>query len=365
MVARRSTRTVMRLVAALAPAMLLAAVLAGCAPNEFPQSTFNPRSEFAGMIQSLNVQLIFWAVLIFLVVQTLLIIAIVRFRARPDSPEPKPVHGNTALEIAWTIAPAIILAFVAVPTVLTIFKTQAKPARTDLVVKVVGHQWWWEFQYPDLGIVTANEMHVPVGSTVAVDIATADVIHSFWFPAIGGKRDAIPGRPNRIWFTPDTVGVFPGQCAEFCGLSHANMRMKLMVDSPAAFAAWVELQKRPPAGGGAAPESTAAVGAAMAFAEAAPLPAGSPAARGKEIFSQSACIGCHTIRGFSAGVLGPDLTHFASRTTFAGSLFESTPDQVARWLTDPTGRKPGALMPNLGLTPEQVNALVAYLMSLE
>lgn len=347
------TRGLMALAAA-------ALTLSGCTLQEFPQSTFEPRSDFAGWVLGLNMQLIFWVVIIFVFVQGLLIVAIVKFRARPGQPDPAPVHGNTLFEIAWTIAPAIILAIVAVPTVLTIFKTQNAPAHADMHVKVVGHQWWWEFQYPSLGIVTANELHVPKGKTVVMDIESVDVIHSFWFPAMGGKRDAVPNHPNHMWFTPDSTGEYPGQCAEFCGTSHANMRMKVFVDTPEAFAAWVANQKLPPVDPGAAhPDSVNAV------AVSTPPVTGSLAAQGKEVFSQSACIGCHTITGVAEGVIGPNLNHFASRTTFAGSMFESNSGNLGKWLADPPARKPGSLMPNLGLTPEQITALIAYLQSLK
>jgi len=325
---------------------LLALLFAGCTRQEYPQSSLHPTADYSGWIQNLNVQLTVWAVVIFVIVQGLLIVAVVKFRARPDSPEPKHVHGNTTLEIAWTIAPAIILALVAVPTVLTIWKTQTRPPGDLLTVKVVGHQWWWEFQYPDLGITTASEMHVPLGKTVWVDIESADVIHSFWFPAVAGKRDAVPGHTNHIWFTPDSLGTFPGQCAEFCGLSHANMRMKLMVDSPEDFARWTEDQKHAPI----EPDSTTLAG------------------QGKRIYATAACIGCHTIDGISAGIIGPSLNHVGSRTTIAGGLFPNTPDEMAKWIADAPGRKPGAIMfplASLGITQDQIPAIVAYLQSLK
>ena len=353
LMARNSRPALVRLFAALA--VLLLVSLTGCTLHDFPQTTFQPRSDFATRIMSLNTQLIFWVVIIFVIVQAMLIVAIVKFRARPDSPEPRPVHGHTGLEIAWTIAPAIILAIVAVPTVLTIFKTQGAPPHQDLVVKVTGHQWWWEFDYPDLGIVTADEMHVPVGKTVMVNIEAADVIHSFWIPAMGGKRDAVPNHPNHMWFTADSVGEYAGQCGEFCGMSHANMRMKLMVETPEVFDAWVAAQKQPPFDPGTAPAESAAVAATPA----------SLAARGKAIFSESACIGCHTISGISAGIIGPNLNHVASRSTIAGAIFENNAENLGKWLADPPGRKPGVLMPNLGLAPDQITALVAYLQSLK
>src|SRR5262249_36631935 len=153
---------------------------------------------------------------------------------------------HTGLEVAWTIAPAVLLGFIAIPTVLTIFHTQANPPKGALEVKVVGHQWWWEFQYPKLGVVPANELHVPGHQAVLPRLETADVIHSFWFPAMGGKRDVVPAHTNQMWFTADTTGTFMGQCAELCGMSHANMRMRLVVETPEAFAAWIQSQKAPP-----------------------------------------------------------------------------------------------------------------------
>lgn len=339
--AQRPRRLLLRLAAlciALAPL-----VLAGCTLQQYPQSSLNPQSDYASAIQSLLEKLVFWVVVIFVVVEGLLVYAVIRFRARPGAPDPKPVHGNTALEIGWTIAPALILAFVAVPTVLTIFKTQGAPPPGALQVRVIGHQWWWEFQYPELGIVTGSELHVPLHRPVAVNIETADVIHSFWFPAIAGKRDAVPGHVNHIWFTPDSAGTFPGQCAELCGVSHANMRMKLFVEPPEAFEAWVAQQKRPPA----EPDSSTLAG------------------QGRTLYAQSACIGCHTIDGISAGIIGPNLTHVGSRTSLAGSMFPNDGEHLAKWIARPDQQKPGTLMLNLGLPPEQVNALVAYLQSLK
>ncbi len=358
-----------RRAAARALAMVLAAaplLIAGCNQRDYPQSVFAPHSEFAGWLSNLNLVLVAWVVVIFLLVQGLLLVAVIKFRARPGAPDPKPVHGHTLLEIAWTIAPAVILAIVAVPTVLLIFRTQGKAPREDVVVNVIGHQWWWEYQYPQLGIVTAGELHLPVGRTVVVDITSADVIHSFWLPGMGGKRDAVPTHHNRIWFTPDSVGMYLGQCAEFCGMSHGNMRTKLFVDSDVQFDAWVAAQKAPPA----VPESTAAAPAASTgggavAAAATPAGGGSLAAKGRQIYSTSACIGCHTLQGISFGVVGPNLTHFATRTSFAGAMYERTDENLARWLENPPARKPGSLMPNLGLTPEQVTALVAYLQSLK
>ena len=332
---------VLRLIAGLLIAGALA--LCGCALKDYPQSTLHPHSDYAESIQRLLETLVFWVVVIFVLVEGVLIWTVVRFRSRPGAPEPKPVHGNTTLEVAWTIAPALILAFVAVPTVLTIFKTQGRPPDGAMPVRVVGHQWWWEFQYPEYNITTASELHVPVGRPVAISLETADVIHSFWFPAVGGKRDVVPSRVNHMWFTADSLGEFPGQCAELCGISHANMRAKLIVSKPEDFQAWVAAQQSPPV----EPDSTSLAG------------------KGKQVFLEVGCVACHTIQGISPGIIGPNLTHFGSRGSIAGATYLNNDDNLGKWLANPQARKPGATMLNLGLNPDQIAALVAYLQSLK
>jgi len=332
---------VLRLIAGLLIAGALA--LCGCALKDYPQSTLHPHSDYAESIQRLLETLVFWVVVIFVLVEGVLIWTVVRFRSRPGAPEPKPVHGNTTLEVAWTIAPALILAFVAVPTVLTIFKTQGRPPDGAMPVRVVGHQWWWEFQYPEYNITTASELHVPVGRPVAVSLETADVIHSFWFPAVGGKRDVVPSRVNHMWFTAGSLGEFPGQCAELCGISHANMRAKLIVSKPEDFQAWVAAQQSPPV----EPDSTSLAG------------------KGKQVFLEVGCVACHTIQGISPGIIGPNLTHFGSRGSIAGATYLNNDDNLGKWLANPQARKPGATMLNLGLNPDQIAALVAYLQSLK
>jgi cytochrome c oxidase subunit 2 len=326
--------------------LIALAALSGCTQEQYPQSAVHPRSDYARWIQSLLETQVIWVVIIFVLVQALLIYAAVRYRSRPNAPEPKHVHGHTLLEIAWTIAPAIVLALIAVPTVLTIYKTQGTPPPGALTVRAIGHQWWWEFQYPELGVVTASEMYVPLGRPISVKIETVDVLHSFWFPAAGGKRDAVPGQVNRIWFTPEVEGTYPGQCMELCGISHANMRMKLMVVSPARFDEWVAEQKSPPV----EPDSTSLAG------------------EGKRIFRQSLCITCHTVQGVAAGVIGPNLTHVGSRTSLAGSIFPNTPEHMGRWIENSPAQKPGSVMPaaaTQGLAADQIPALVAYLQSLK
>ncbi|OLC46283.1 MAG: cytochrome c oxidase subunit II [Gemmatimonadetes bacterium 13_1_40CM_4_69_5] len=193
---------------------------------------------------------------VFVLVESLLLFILLRYRQRAGAATPKATHGHTALEIAWTLAPALILVFIAVPTMRTIFATQQPPAFDALKIEVIGHQWWWEYRYPSAGIVTANELHVPVGRPVVLEISTADVIHSFWAPSLGGKRDLIPGHVNRITFTAESVGTFTGQCAEFCGESHANMRLRVSVESDSAFRGWLAGQGglgRPAAKGSVVP----------------------------------------------------------------------------------------------------------------
>jgi cytochrome c oxidase subunit II len=321
-----------------------ALAVAGCG-GPFPQSTLQPRSDYGHAIDHLFTEIFWWAVLVFVLVETVLLVALVRFRHRKGRPAPKPMQGQTALEIGWTLAPAVILVLVAVPTMRTILATAGDAPPDALKVEVIGHQWWWEYKYPNPGIVTANEMHVPLGKPVQLSITSADVIHSFWAPRLGGKRDAIPGHVARIAFRADSVGDYFGQCAEFCGASHANMGLRVLVDSDAAFERWVNTEQRGPA---------------------APAQA-SPAEGGKAVYSRSACLACHTIKGVSPGVLGPDLTHFGSRTTIAAGMFPNDSTHLARWIADAVTLKPGSLMPRMQppLSDAEIAELVAYLQSLK
>ena len=321
--------------------LLALLMLAGCG-GPFPQSSLEPRSDFAMRIDALFNGIVALAVVVFVVVHVVLLVTLIRFRRREGGPAPRRIYGHTGLEVAWTMAPAFILVLIAVPTIRTIFSTASRPAGDAIVVEAIGKQWWWEFRYPDLGIVTANELHIPVNRTIEVAISSTDVIHSFWVPRLGGKRDAIQGRTTRIFFRPDSVGEYLGQCAEFCGASHANMRFRVYVEEPDAFDRWVAQQQGP----AVEPDS------------------GSLAAEGKAIYSTSACIGCHVITGVSMGPIGPNLTHFGSRRTLGSATFDNTPEQLAAWLRDPPAMKPAALMPPLALTEAQITALVAYLHSL-
>jgi cytochrome c oxidase subunit 2 len=302
----------------------------------------------SGAIDGLYRQIVWWAVLVFVVVQAVLVVALIRFRRRPGQPEPRQVYGNTFAEVSWTLAPAVILVFIAVPTIQTIFRVSGRAAEGALQVEVIGHQWWWEYRYPELGIVAANELHVPQGREVALAITSADVIHSFWAPKLAGKRDAQPGHITRLAFTPDSVGTFLGQCAEFCGESHANMRLRVIVEPPADFEAWAARQ---------------AEGAPVDTADAL-VAAGAAAFRRIRDPGNHSCIACHTIAGVSGGAAGPNLTHVGSRQTIAGGILPNDSASLARWLRNPLREKPGSLMPVIAMSDEEVAALVAYLRSL-
>src|SRR6267142_1650483 len=324
-------------------ALLLLFLTACSGGGQFPQSVFVPRSDFSSELAGLFTNVFWWAVGVFVIVESLLLIAIARYRARPGAAEPKPMHGHTALEIGWTLAPALILVFIAVPTMRTIFATAGQAPEGALRVEVIGHQWWWEYRYPTLNISAYNELHLPVATPIQVEMTSADVNHSFWVPRLGGKRDLIQGRTSRIAFKPDSTGEYWGQCAEFCGASHANMRLRVIVQSDSAFQRWVDEQRAAPA-----------------------TPAkGSPAEAGLQVFRRSAFIGCHTIAGVAQGKVGPDLTHVGGRATVAGALFPNTTETLHRWITNAPSLKPGALMPPQNVSPQDLDALIAYLQSLK
>jgi cytochrome c oxidase subunit 2 len=326
-------------------ALLLAAVAVGVSAcsGEFPQSTLHPTADFSQQIDTLYRTIFWWALGVFVLVEAALLFVIIRYRERPGSPAPRHIHGSTLLEVAWTLAPAVVLVFIAVPTIRTIFRTDGTAPEGALAVEVVGHQWWWEFHYPELGITTANEMHVPQGRPVALSMTSKDVIHSFWVPKLGGKRDVMPGRTTRIAFTPDSIGEVYGQCAEFCGDSHANMRFRVVVDAPDEFERWSTGQL-------AGPASVDSLSG--------------PAQAGAQVFMTKGCLACHTIEGRSAGVLGPNLTHLASRSTIASGILPNDAEGLTRWLRDPPAEKPGSLMPKIPFTDDELAALVAYLRTL-
>lgn len=417
----RSRRGATAIVAAVA---LLA--LAACSGGDYPNSTFLPTTDNNRDVTALWNRMMFWGTVVFVVVEAILIFTIIKYRRRPGGPEPRHVHGNTIMEITWTLAPALILVFIAVPTVRTIFKTQAKAPAEALQVEVIGHQWWWEFRYPEYGVTTANELYLPHGRPVNFALRTADVLHSFWIPALAGKRDLISNKTNYLWFTPDSTGeaAFNGSCNEYCGASHANMKFRVFTVAPADFETWATHQAAnavyPPPAPAAdtatvrqvsnpAPAAQAAPAPAPAAATTpwqfpaekipphvvpkTPIPAGLSIAdaviaagdpqRGLTTYSRSACIGCHKIRGnpSSLGIIGPDLTHIGSRYTIGGGLFPNDAKHLAHWIKNARAMKPGSLMQTLGkgerdpimgitveaggLTDEQIADITAYLLSLK
>lgn len=330
----------------------LTLLLAACVPNA-PQDALEPVGEAARKADDLFQPVFLIAVGVFVLVEGALVYAIVRFRQRSDQDAPVQVHGNTKIEVIWTLIPAAILAGIAIPTVKGIFEFARPPTGDAIQVKVSAQQWWWEYSYEGFNVVTANELHIPTGRPVLLTLTAPpnDVIHSYWVPKLSGKQDVIPGQESQITLKTDRPGTYLGQCAEYCGTSHVNMRLRVIAQDPADFDAWVKAQQAKP-----------------------PEPSGGLAARGKELFEKGrsdgkfpggqACSGCHVIDPTLGGNYGPNLAHFASRGTFAGSVYDNTEENLTRWLRDPQEAKAGARMPDLKLTNEEIRALVAYLMTL-
>ena len=421
-------------------------VVFGCTPSH-PQSTFDVAGPVAEKQLTLFYMILLAAVVVFIPVVGVLVYAVIRFRRKPGQTEmPAQTHGNTPLEIAWTIAPAVVLVAITVPTIIFIFQIADRPKaevlevtfladpgeanlrsvldelghakatihsqgenqftirnlsldareqaefpktlaeklvpiesfdlpNSPLEVNVTGHQWWWEFEYPSLGVLTANELHVPVDRPVLLNLRSDDVIHSFWIPKLAGKVDMIPGNVNPMWFTArsrdlDSLpATFFGQCAEFCGVAHAHMRLRVIVDSVEGFDAWVanylEIAARPP-------------------------PTSVSAAKGANLFASRGCLLCHKVDGpasrevrqslreaFERGELrfpAPNLTNLGTRTTLAAGMMELNRSNLKRWLRDPDEVKPGNRMgrlanvyvdPDAKLTEEEIRALASYLLSLK
>lgn len=317
-----------------------------CMVTFITPNMFAPASIEAGQISALFNFILVLAAIIFVLVEAMLFFAVLRHRNRPPEAAMQ-FHGNTKLELAWTAAPAVILAVLLGFTFQTMAQVKAVTSENVLHVKAIGHQWWWEFRYDGLNIITANELVVPVNTVIEVAVESTDVEHGFWVPELFGKVDAVPGYTNRVRFTPTTIrdDYYGGQCTQFCGIQHAQMRLAVVVRSAAEFQAWASNQQQPPA----PPE--ALTGDAKA---------------GQEFFATQACIGCHTINGSAAaGLTGPNLTHLMSRGFLAGAVLPNSPENLRAWIKDPQAVKVGNTMPNLGLTDEQVNLLVAYLTTLK
>ena len=285
---------------------------------------------------------------IFILVAGLLLFVVIRFRARGNdvASEPPQVYGSNQVELAWTVIPVLIVVVLFLATARVIFAIQDAPKpQSALDVTVIGHQFWWEFRYPKLGIVTANELHIPVSSPVHpiptyLKLLSADVDHSFWVPELAGKTDLIPNRVNQLWIDPLQTGLYLGQCAQFCGIEHAKMLIRVYVDTPDDFAAWARNQRQ---SGNQDPRAEA----------------------GRHAFETLSCMNCHTIAGTAAtGRFGPDLTHLMSRSTIASGIVVNNAKNLRDWIKDPDQLKTGCLMPAMQLSDEQLDELVAYLSTL-
>jgi cytochrome c oxidase subunit 2 len=325
----------------LAAGLLLLLIATGCAGSP---STFAPASTNAGLIKNLTIILFSIAATVFVVVEGVLIYTTIHYRGKDRKDFPRQVEGNQRFEIAWTIVPAVILLAVFLVSLRTLrtLGYQPDPPANVINVRVVGHQWWWEFDYPDLNITTANELYVPVNTIVNIDVESVDVIHSFWAPQLGPKIDAIPGHTNKTWFEATQTGEYHGQCSEYCGAEHGKMLFDVYVDTSDQFQAWVKNQQAP------IPQMTG------------------QAALGEQEFMKAACVGCHTINGTAAqGKVGPNLTHLGSRFIFAGGVGTNTYESMQAWLADPQAIKPGTLMPNLHLSQSQINDIVTFLVNLK
>jgi len=408
----------LRLVRAL-PAPLGLTLLGGCWLDG-PQSTFDVSGPVARAQLNLFYTTLWVTAFIFVTVGSVLAYATLRFRARTAADEhaepPPQSHGNFFVEVGLVSASVLCLVIIAVPTLKAIWFTYDVPApeaKDAYEITATGQQWWFKFEYPNEQIpgvgplVTANELVVPAGRPIHVNLRTLDVVHSFWVPKLAGKVDMIPNRANHLWFEADHPGYYYGQCAEFCGDSHAMMRFRVVALAPAAFAAWVANQKEParvvtPAEVAAAQRQPKVVlaswhgvpGDALAGSPAfdanpfaawqekqTPDPADENAAliaQGRHLFQQKTCIACHTVRGQEGvGITGPDLTHVGARSTIAAGVLENTPERMHAWLSNPNHFKPGNKMYNGGfidpstgqrlinLNDTEIDALVAYLQSLK
>jgi cytochrome c oxidase subunit 2 len=331
--------------------ILFAARLCTASPaTDHPVSSiFDPRSTNAESLYHLSNFVLAITGVIFVVVFSLLAYVTVKFRSRAADAgrEPAQVYGSTQIELAWTVIPILIVVvlFLATARVIHAIQDAPKPAAAQEVT-VIGHQFWWEFRYPALGIVTANELHIPVSdpahpTPTFLKLLSADTDHSFWVPQLAGKTDLIPNRVNEMWMDPRQTGIFLGQCAQYCGTQHAKMLLRVSVESPEDFEAWVRAQRQP---------------ANQNETEIA----------GKRVFETTACLNCHAVAGTNAtGHFGPDLTHLMSRRTIAAGAAENTKENLRLWIRNPDAIKPGSLMPAMQLTDADLEAVVRYLETLQ
>ena len=349
---------------------LLVVVVGTAQADPYPQSTLHPKGDFALMVDKLFRTTLLWATLVFVLVEGALLFVVFKFRGKPDDPEPKQVHGNTMVEVIWTAIPALVLAMIAVPTVRTIFRTYEIPKGADVLqVEVIGHQWWWEFRYPQLGLTTANELHVPVGRTVSLKMVTQDVLHSFWIPQLAAKRDIFANRSTTLWFKAEEAGDYPGQCAEFCGIQHGRMAFQVIAQSPDEFDVYVGRMQATgkvaapaaPAEDSAASKPAAAAKALNTTTLAATVQAAPDTAAGAQLFLMKGCIGCHSLNATKPMGIGPNLAGIGRRLYIAAGWLENTDANLAKWIQHPQTVKHGVLMPDLGVTDAEAQTLVAYL----
>jgi cytochrome c oxidase subunit 2 len=302
---------------------------------------FSPNSPQAQATANLFFFIMAIAGVIFAIVLFGVLYSTIRYRHRIGQGEPPQKTGNLYLEIIWTLIPSLILAvvFIYMLRVMKITNASAS-AQEDMIV--IGHQWWWEVRYPKDNVVTANEIHLPIGKRMLLRLESADVIHDLWIPQLGNKMDLVPGQTNWMYMQADKPGVFLGTCAEFCGVDHALMRVEAIAQSQQDYDAWIKAQSQQ-----------------VVTPELAQSP-------GAQLFVQLPCKSCHTIAGLpSFGDIGPNLSHVASRDTLAAGVISNTPENLAAWLRDPQVIKPGNHMPNLGLTDAQINDLVTFLEKLK
>jgi cytochrome c oxidase subunit II len=338
-------------IAVLLVGALLAATLcfgAPANPDQIP-NIFKPQSTPANSIFHLSLLVLAITGLIFAVVFSLLVYAVAKFRKRDedDGREPPQVYGSNQVELAWTVIPILIVLvlFLATARVIHSIQDAPKPPRAIEVI-AIGHQFWWEFRYPALGVVTANELHVPVSdpsnpTPTFLTLLSVDTDHSFWVPRLAGKTDLIPNRVNHTWIDPQQAGLYLGQCAQYCGTQHAKMLLRVYADSPQQFNEWVQEQRKPALHNDAVAE-------------------------GRRIFEITACVNCHAVSGTIAdGHFGPDLTHLMSRDTIASGAAPNTRENLRAWIQNPDTIKPGSLMPAMQLNEKDLDALTAYLLTLQ
>ncbi|MGH2788332.1 MAG: cytochrome c oxidase subunit II [Actinomycetota bacterium] len=317
------------------------AFLAACDPDA--PSVLDPRGPAARRIEGLW-WLMFWiSVVVFVGVVGMLAAGLWRRRRNDEDPRRPVGWGEPFIIVAGVVIPAVVLTGVFFVSLRDLQVLSSPDEQTELTIDVVGHDWWWEATYEPSGAVTANEIHIPAGRPVRVRLTTDDVIHSFWVPQLQVKVDMIPGKTNEMWLEADESGRYRGQCAEFCGLQHANMIFYVVAQSPAEFERWLDNVVLP----AAEPES-------------------SSAARGEDVYMESTCVGCHAIGGTDAtATVGPDLTHLADRETLASGMIENNRDSLALWITDPQEVKPGAAMPPTDLSADELSDLLDYLEQLD